>query len=67
MNKIIFDKHLDSKGNNLITGQLALPPKKARKETPYLGMITIPAFNFPKALSKINKNSIQGKDEVVIA
>ena len=40
---------------------------KAHKETPYLGMITIPAFNFPKALSKINKNSIQGKDEVVIA
>jgi len=30
-------------------------------------MITIPPFKFPKALSKINKNSIQGKDEVVLA
>jgi hypothetical protein len=30
-------------------------------------MITIPPFNFPKALSKINQNSIQGKDEVVLA
>jgi len=67
MNKIIFDKHLDAKGNNLITGQLAMPPKKPKKETPYLGMITIPPFNLPKALSKINKNSIQGKSEVVIA
>lgn len=67
MNKIIFDKHLDAKGNNLITGQLALPPKKPKKQTPYLGMITIPAYNFPKHLSQVNQNSIQCKDEVVLA
>ena len=42
MNKIIFDKHLDLKGNNLITGQLALPPAKPKKIAPFLGMITIP-------------------------
>jgi len=26
MNKIIFDKHITSKNNNLITGKLELPP-----------------------------------------
>lgn len=42
MNNIIFDKHLNEKGTNLITGQLNLPPPKAKELTPYLGMISIP-------------------------
>lgn len=52
MNQIIFDKHLDAKGTNLITGNLNLPPKEAKKGTPYFGMITIPPHNFPKQFSK---------------
>jgi hypothetical protein len=31
MNKIIFDKHLDKNGTNLITGDLVLPLKEAKK------------------------------------
>ena len=31
MNKIIFDKHLKEKGNELITGNLKMPPKLAPK------------------------------------
>jgi len=52
MNKIIFDKHLNEKGNDLITGKLALPASKPVEKTPYLGMITIPMHDFPKSFSR---------------
>lgn len=42
MNNIIFDKHLNEKGTNLITGELHLPTPKPKQLTPYLGMISIP-------------------------
>lgn len=42
MNNIIFDKHLNAKGTNLITGELHLPTPKPKQLTPYLGMISIP-------------------------
>ena len=54
MNNIIFDKHLNEKGTNLITGQLHLPPPEEKKKTPYLGMISIPPprDSFAKTFSK---------------
>jgi hypothetical protein len=51
MNKIIFDKHLKERGNELITGNLKLPPKPPAKLTPYFGMISIPPHNFPDQFS----------------
>lgn len=48
MNKIIFDKHIKEKGNELITGNLRLPPKSPAKITAYYGMISIPPHNFPE-------------------
>ena len=51
MNKIIFDKHLKEKGNELITGNLRLPQKPAPKQTPFFGMINIPPHNFPEQFS----------------
>jgi len=67
MNKIIFDKHLCAKGNNLITGELQLPEAPAEKLTPYFGMITIPPHNFPKQFSKYCCKTLQIKDEVIRA
>lgn len=67
MNKIIFDKHIVSKGNNLITGPLALPPPTNQKDTPYLGMITIPMHNYPKMFSKFVFKTLLMKDEVIFA
>lgn len=48
MNKIIFDKHIREKGNELITGSLRLPPKADAKLTTFFGMISIPPHNFPE-------------------
>jgi len=48
MNKIIFDKHISGKNNNLITGKLDLPPVPEAQESPYFGMIKIQPHNFPK-------------------
>lgn len=48
MNKIIFDKHIREKGNELITGNLRLPPKPLAKNITYFGMISIPSHNFPE-------------------
>jgi dynein heavy chain len=67
MNQIIFDKHLTSKGTNLITGKLNLPEKPKAKPTPLLGMITIPPHNFPKQFSKYCCRTLQIKDEVIQA
>jgi hypothetical protein len=68
MNKIIFDKHLDLKGNNLITGQLALPPPKPKKEAPYLGMITIPVHEaYSSVFNKFSQASLLMKDQVIRA
>ena len=54
MNNIIFDKHLNERGTNLITGELHLPPPTEKKATPYLGMISIPPprDSFAKTFSK---------------
>jgi dynein heavy chain len=67
MNKIIFDKHLGTSGNNLITGELSLPETPKEKDTPYFGMITIPPHNFPKQFSKYCCKTLQIKDEVIRA
>lgn len=58
MNKIIFDKHLKEKGNELITGKLKLPPKGAAKQTTYFGMISIPPHNFPEQFSQFCFNTL---------
>lgn len=51
MNKIIFDKHLDTNGPNLISGPLTLPAAKPKQTAPFMGMITIPPHNFPEQFS----------------
>jgi dynein heavy chain len=67
MNKIIFDKHIFAKNNNLITGKLDLPPLPEAQEPPYFGMIKIPPHNFPKQFSKFCFRTLQIKDEVIRA
>jgi hypothetical protein len=67
MNKIIFDKHLKEKGNELITGKLKLPPKPPAKLSPFYGMISIPPHNFPEQFSQFCFNTLQNKDEVIRA
>lgn len=67
MNKIIFDKHISGKNNNLITGKLELPPIPEAQEPPYFGMIKIPPHNFPKQFSKFCFRTLQIKDEVIRA
>ena len=69
MNNIIFDKHLNEKGTNLITGQLHLPPKAEKKATPHLGMINtpVPKDSFAKTFSKFTFKTLQAKDEVICA
>lgn len=67
MNKIIFDKHLNEKGNELITGNLKLPPKPPKKLPPYMGMIAIPAHNFPAKFSEFCHEALSNKHEVVRA
>lgn len=47
MNKIIFDKHLDNNGPNLISGPLSLPDKPVKEEAPMFGMKAIPTYDFP--------------------
>lgn len=67
MNKIIFDKHLKTTGHNLISGPLELPEEKEKEETPYYGMITIPAHNFPEAFSNFCFSSTLNKDQSIRA
>lgn len=67
MNKIIFDKHLKTTGHNLISGPLSLPEEKKKEETPYYGMITIPAHNFPEAFSNFCFSSTLNKDQSIRA
>jgi len=67
MNNIIFDKHLNEKGRDLITGPLSLPDKEEKGETPYFAMCLIPPHNFPKNFSKFCFRTLQIKDEVIRA
>jgi len=67
MNKIIFDKHLQSNGPNLISGPLTLPEEKPKAQAPYYGMIIIPPHNFPESFSNFCFNSILNKDQSIRA
>lgn len=67
MNKIIFDKHLNSNGPNLISGPLVLPEKPPKPEVPYYGMKTIPAYDFPQQFSNFCFSSILNKDQSIRA
>jgi dynein heavy chain, axonemal len=69
MNKIIFDKHLYEKGQNLITGPLHLPPKIPKGLPAYFGMVKIPQpkHSFAKTVSKFIFKTLQVKDEVIRA
>ena len=66
MNKIIFDKHMNSKGKELIGGTLMLPPeiKPPRK---YNGMISIPSHNFPETFASFGFESILMRQEAIKA
>ena len=65
LNKIIFDKHLDSSNNNMIAGPLALPDAKPKESAPEKGMITIPAHNFPQTFNDFFFNTILNKDQSI--
>jgi len=71
MNKIIFDKHIDTNGPNLISGPLTLPEKPPSPEPPRFGMITIPKMadgkDFPKQFSEFTYKSIHNKDQSIRA
>jgi len=67
MNKIIFDKHLNEKGNELITGNLKLPPNPPKKLPPFMGMINIPPHNFPAKFSEFCHTSLDNRDQAVMA
>lgn len=69
MNNIIFDKHLNDKGTELITGQLKLPEKPPKKETAYFGMISIPVpdMDYPEKFLMFSCNTLQVNDEVIRA
>jgi dynein heavy chain len=67
MNKIIFDKHIQQSGNNLIAGPLALPEEKKKGLAPLKGMIEIPAHNFPETFQKFCFSSILNKDQSIRA
>lgn len=69
MNNIIFDKHLNERGKNLITGELHLPPPKPKQLPPYLGMISIPQphDSFAKTFSKYSFKTLQIKEEIIAA
>jgi dynein heavy chain len=46
MNKIIFDKHMDGSGPNLITGPLTMPEKPPKEKVQFYGMKTIPPYDY---------------------
>jgi len=62
MNKIIFDKHMDTNGTNLITGPLTLPDAPPPEKVPFHGMITIPAYDYAQQFSSFCFKSISNKD-----
>ena len=67
MNKIVFDKHIETNGPNVISGPLVLPEAKPKSGAPYFGMIKIPPVNFPEQFSNFCFNSILNKDQSIRA
>ena len=67
MNKIVFDKHIDKDGPQLISGPLVLPDKKEKGDPPQMGMISIPHHNFPEQFSNFCFSSILNKDASIRA
>ena len=67
MNKIIFDKHIKSKGRELIAGNLSLPPEPPPKQVPYFALISIPPHNFPEEFSSFCFSTLYIKSESIWA
>lgn len=70
MNKIIFDKHLEGNGPNLISGPLYLPEKEEKGEVQFFGMIDIPQnpeSKYPDNFSMFCFKSILNKDQSIRA
>ena len=67
MNKIVFDKHIQTNGPNIISGPLVLPEPRAKSSAPHFGMIKIPPVNFPEAFSNFCFHSILNKDQSIRA
>lgn len=70
MNKIIFDKHLDNNGPNLISGPLYLPEKPPKQEVQMYGMIDIPQnpeAKYPDNFSMFCFKSILNRDQSIRA
>jgi dynein heavy chain len=65
MNKIIFDRHIEENGPNLISGPLVLPDKPEKEETQFFGMIAIPPYNFPEKFSEFILKSTLNKDQAI--
>jgi hypothetical protein len=67
MNKIVFNKHLNTSGKDLILSKLTLPPAPPAKRPPKFGMMQIPKHDFADQFSNFCFKSLYIKDEVVIS
>jgi len=65
MNKIIFDKHINLSGKELITKSLQMPPPPPDKIIPFHGMFKIPQHDFPEQFSNFCFHSLYIKEEVI--
>lgn len=65
MNKIIFDKHINESGKDLIASNLTLPPPQPPKPASEYGMVQIPKHDFPEQFSNFCFNSLYIKEEVI--
>jgi len=66
MNKIIFDKHMNSTRKELVGGSLMLPPKN-KPIRKYYGMINTPEHNFPEIFAAFGFESILTRQEAIKA
>ena len=67
MNKIVFNKHLNTSGKELILSKLTLPPAPPPKKVDRYAMIQIPRHDFSDQFSNFCFKSLYIKEEVVIS
>ena len=65
MNKIVFNKHLNSSGKELILSKLTLPPAPPAKRPARYAMVQIPKHDFSDQFSNFCFKSLYIKEEVV--
>lgn len=67
MNMIIFDKHMEKYGQNMMTSELVLPKKKSKVIVPESGIIQIPMHDFGGVFMTFCLNSLLTKSASIIA